>query len=114
MAFYILFSLIVFGVAAQYARSRKFGAERHWTNQTAGEKILLSVVLASVIQFAFFLPGWAVGVSIVGYKDARATALDEFLFGIVALTANTLVYAPVVYLVLSYVFKFYQKISALR
>lgn len=103
-AFGLFVAIVVFGALAWFFQSRQATPDRHWANQTALEKLLLAVPLASVFQFLFFLPGWAVAATIVGYKDTKATAFDEFLFGIVALAANALIYTPVFFLLLSLLF----------
>ena len=74
------------------------------------EKILLSIVLAGIFQFAFMLPGWAVAVTIFGYNGGIGdTVLSNFLFGIVTFAANTLIYTPFIYLLLKCLFWFYRK-----
>lgn len=97
----ILFSLVILAVLVAFTRSRRTNLERHWSDLTVRERVLLSIAMAAVFQFLFLLPGWIVAACIVGYRDgAGVTWLEELVFGTITLTANTVIYAPFFYLLL--------------
>ena len=93
-----LFTSIILGVLTVLVCLRKSRPKRHWSNQTIGERTLLSIVLAGIFQFLFLLPGWSVAAYIVGYSGNTTTLLREVVFGLVTLATNTIIYFPLFYL----------------
>ncbi len=101
MLTFFLFSLVMLGVLVSFACFRQSNLERHWSNLTTRERLLLSIALAGVFQFLFLLPGWIVAAYIVGYSDGVGeTQSEKVVFGMVTLMANTVIYFPLFYLLL--------------
>jgi hypothetical protein len=98
-----LFSIVILGVLIAFARSRQSNLEKHWSDLTARERLLLSIALAGVFQFLFLLPGWIIAACIVGYSDGVGeTQLENVVFGMITLIANTVIYFPLFYLLLGW------------
>ena len=112
MLYLFLFVLVMLGVLAGFTFLRKSHPKRHWSNQTNGERALLSVLFAGIFQFLFLLPGWLIAVSILGYYGGRETQLENLLFALVTLTSNTVIYFPFFYLLLGWLFSRQRKKAA--
>jgi hypothetical protein len=103
MLTFFLFSLVILGVLVAFACSRQSNLERHWSNLTTRERLLLSIALAGVFQFLFLLPGWIIAACLVGYSDGIGeTQLEKVVFGMITLIANTVIYFPLFYLLLGW------------
>jgi hypothetical protein len=100
----LLLVLLILGVITVYVRSRFVNSKRHWANQTACEKLLLSVALAGVIQFLYvtILPGWFISVSIFGKGRFTETTMGNLIVGTVAIAVNLAIYFPFFYLLLDW------------
>lgn len=100
----LLLVLLILGVITVFVRSRLINPKRHWANQTIGERFLLSLAFAGIIQFLYvtILPGWFVSVSIFGKGRFTETIIGNLVVGIVAITVNLVIYFPFFYLLLDW------------
>lgn len=96
----ILLITIILTALTIFIRLRQPNIERQWTNQTFGERISLSIMLAATIQFLFFtmLPGWIVAAYLIGKGEFAETTSGNAIWGTVMVIVNTLFYLPIFYL----------------
>ncbi len=111
MLSFILFALAILGVLTAFAHSRKSLQKRLSSNLTGGERVLLSIAFAGIFQFLFLMPGWIVAVSILGYSGSTVTPLMNVIFGLVMLTANTVIYFPLFYLLITWFSRRHKKMK---
>lgn len=109
----ILLPVIALTAFGLFAKSRRLHTGRHWLNQTFSERLAFSVGLSAAVQFLHFtmMPGWIVAAYLIGKGSFGETILGNAVWGIVMVTANTLFYLPLFYLLLKFSNYSYKKIQ---
>ena len=94
-----------------FTLSRRSGKKRHWSDQTPTERFLLSLSFAAAIQLVYvtILPGWIVGVYVVGKGKFSQTPLGNEAFATVAIFSNIIIYFPLFFLLLKLLSRFFSK-----
>jgi hypothetical protein len=101
MFYFILLMIIAVSVISFY-KLRNSQEKRYWTQQTFNERVLLSLTLASIIQFLYFpvLPGFVLTAMTLGKNSFYDTDLGNLIWSTSVIVFNIMLYLPIFYLLL--------------
>ena len=100
--FYLILLIIIAVSVISFYKLRNSQEKRYWTRQTFNERVLLSITLASIIQFLYFpvLPGFVLTAMTLGKSSFYDTDLGNLIWSMSVIIFNIMLYVPIFYLLL--------------